>query len=179
VWNRQSIDHPELRHGDKNSRPRGGKPTRGWNPRDQWEISAPGTHPALISDADFLQVQQITALPTPEDGSTDRYQMTGLVICGLCGRRAEGALCPWPGPLPVPARPQERQRRPTRPAQDPLPFETRFRLRGLGILVDQPVEDASAAYPHGGQIRDRCWGHVHCWWELLAAASAGFRCPHR
>jgi glutamate synthase (NADPH) large chain len=28
--------------------------------------------------------------------------------------------------------------------------ETRFRLRGLGILVDQPVEDAPSAYPHGG-----------------------------
>jgi hypothetical protein len=46
---------------------------------------------------------------------------------------------------------------------------TQFRLRGLGILVDQPVEDASAAYPYGGQIRDRCWGHVDGWWELLAA----------
>lgn len=90
MWNRQSIDHHELRPGDKSSRPRGSKPTRGWNPREMWEISAPGTHPALISDADFLHVQQITALPTPEDGSTDRNQLTGLVLCGLCGRRAEG-----------------------------------------------------------------------------------------
>jgi len=28
--------------------------------------------------------------------------------------------------------------------------ETRFRLRSLGILVDQPVEDSPAAYPYGG-----------------------------
>ena len=26
----------------------------------------------------------------PDDGNLDRYQLTGLVICGLCGRRAEG-----------------------------------------------------------------------------------------
>ncbi|MEV6842851.1 zinc ribbon domain-containing protein [Actinoplanes sp. NPDC051411] len=26
----------------------------------------------------------------PDDANLDRYQLTGLVICGLCGRRAEG-----------------------------------------------------------------------------------------
>jgi site-specific DNA recombinase len=26
----------------------------------------------------------------PDDANFDRYQLTGLVICGLCGRRAEG-----------------------------------------------------------------------------------------
>ena len=32
----------------------------------------------------------MTALATPDDGNLDRYELTGLVICGLCGRRAEG-----------------------------------------------------------------------------------------
>jgi hypothetical protein len=38
VWKRQSIDHHETRPGDKTSRPSGSKPTRTWNPRDQWEV---------------------------------------------------------------------------------------------------------------------------------------------
>jgi hypothetical protein len=37
---------------------------------------------------------------------------------------------------------------------DPVPFENSVRLRGLGILVDQPVDDASTSYPQGGQIGD-------------------------
>ena len=90
VWKRQSIDHHELRPGDKTSRPVSCKPTRGWNPRDQWVISPPGAHPALVSEDTFLRAQQVSALPAPDDANPDRYQLTGLVICGLCGRRAEG-----------------------------------------------------------------------------------------
>ncbi|GAB1690846.1 recombinase family protein [Krasilnikovia sp. M28-CT-15] len=90
VWNRQSIDHHETRPGDKGSRPPGSKPTRTWNPRNQWEISPLDAHPALVSEADFLHVQRITALATPDDGNLDRYRLTGPLICGLCGRRMEG-----------------------------------------------------------------------------------------
>lgn len=90
VWNRQSIDHHETRPGDKSSRPPGRKPTHHWNPRDQWVISNQVVHPPLVSDAVFARVQQVSALPVAEDGNADRYQLTGLVICGLCGRRAEG-----------------------------------------------------------------------------------------
>lgn len=90
VWRRQRIDHHEVRPEDKSSRPRGSKPARCWNPREQWEFSPPGAHPALVRDADFLRVQQVSALPLADDGSTDRYQLTGIVICGLCGRRLEG-----------------------------------------------------------------------------------------
>jgi len=35
-------------------------------------------------------VQQVSALPVADGGNAERYQLTGLVICGLCGRRAEG-----------------------------------------------------------------------------------------
>jgi site-specific DNA recombinase len=69
VWKRQSVDHRELRPGDKTSRPPGVKPTRHWNPRDQWEISEPGAHPALISEADFLAAQEISALGRVFKGS--------------------------------------------------------------------------------------------------------------
>ncbi|MFI6079138.1 zinc ribbon domain-containing protein [Actinoplanes sp. NPDC051343] len=53
-------------------------------------ISPPGAHPALVSEDTFLRAQQISALPIPDDANPDRYQLAGLVICGLCGRRAEG-----------------------------------------------------------------------------------------
>ncbi|MGW4946866.1 recombinase family protein [Actinoplanes sp. NPDC004185] len=90
VWNRQHTDHHELRPGDKSSRPPGVKPSRGWNHREQWEVSPPGAHSALVSEAAFVAAQQITALAVPDDANPHRYQLTGLVICGLCGRRAEG-----------------------------------------------------------------------------------------
>jgi site-specific DNA recombinase len=90
VWNRQHTDHHEVRPGDKSSRPAGSHPTRAWNPRTEWEFSAAGTHPALVSEADFLAAQQISAVAEPDDANLDRYRLTGLVICGLCGRRSEG-----------------------------------------------------------------------------------------
>jgi site-specific DNA recombinase len=87
VWNRQYTDHREAVPGDKRSS-RG--PVRVWNPRTDWVISGDRTHPALVSDADFLAVQQIAALAAPQDGRVHRYQLTGLLVCGLCGRRLEG-----------------------------------------------------------------------------------------
>jgi site-specific DNA recombinase len=87
VWNRQFTDHREAVPGDRRSS-RG--PVRVWNPRSDWVISGDRTHPALISDADFLAGQQITALAVPADGRVHRYQLTGLLVCGLCVRRLEG-----------------------------------------------------------------------------------------
>lgn len=79
-----------MRPGDKSSRPPELKPSRGWNPREQWEVSAPGAHTALVSEANFVAAQHITAIAVPDDANPRRYQLTGLVICGLCGRRGEG-----------------------------------------------------------------------------------------
>ncbi|MCU7731196.1 recombinase family protein [Actinoplanes sp. KI2] len=87
VWNRQFTDHREAVPGDKRSS-RG--PVRVWNPRSDWVISNEATHDALVSDADFLAVQQVTALAMPEDGRVHRYQLTGLLVCESCGRRLEG-----------------------------------------------------------------------------------------
>jgi hypothetical protein len=61
-----------------------------WNPRSDWVISDDRTHSALVGDAGFLAVQQITALAVPADGRVHRYQLTGLLVGGLCGRRLEG-----------------------------------------------------------------------------------------
>lgn len=76
VWRRQSIDHHELRPGDKSSRSKGCKPTWGWNPRHQWVISPPGAHPALVSEDTFLRAQQISALAVSDDANLARYQLT-------------------------------------------------------------------------------------------------------
>ena len=90
VWNRQRIDHHETRPGDTSSRPSRRKPTHRWTSRDQWSVSPEIVHPPLVSNADWLAAQEISALATPKDGNRRRYRFTGLVICGLCGRRAEG-----------------------------------------------------------------------------------------
>ena len=82
VWNRQFTDHREAVPGDKRSS-RG--PVRVWNPRSDWVISNDRTHPALVSDADFTTVQQITASAEPQDGRVHRYQLTGLLGAGSAG----------------------------------------------------------------------------------------------
>ena len=87
VWNRQRTDHNETVPGDKRTSL---GPTRAWNPRSDWVFSAHRAHPALVSDADFLAAQAITAVPVPRNGAMRRYQLTGLLICGTCGRRLEG-----------------------------------------------------------------------------------------
>ena len=54
-------------------------------------------HPALVSEADFIAAQDITAArgPIPGMGLTApqkrRYLLAGLLICGGCGRRMESA----------------------------------------------------------------------------------------
>jgi hypothetical protein len=47
------------------------------------------THPALVSEADFVRAQKINAVPAPADATVRRYLLTGLVLCGVCGRRVE------------------------------------------------------------------------------------------
>ncbi|GAA2392088.1 zinc ribbon domain-containing protein [Dactylosporangium salmoneum] len=46
-------------------------------------------HPALVSEGDFIAAQEITALPAPACGAVRRYQLVGLLRCGLCRRRLE------------------------------------------------------------------------------------------
>jgi hypothetical protein len=69
----------------------------------QWAISAEPAHPALVSEADFIRVQQIHTTPAPADGSTREYALTALVFWGICGR----ALDARPGGLSLPEWPQQ------------------------------------------------------------------------
>jgi len=52
-------------------------------------VSRTAAHPALVSEADFLAVQQIRADRVNGDGVLRRYLLAGLLICGLCGRRMD------------------------------------------------------------------------------------------
>jgi hypothetical protein len=53
-------------------------------------ISTKLAHPALVSEEDFVKAQAVTAVATPADGKERRYLLTGLVVCEVCGRRADG-----------------------------------------------------------------------------------------
>ena len=53
-------------------------------------------HPALVSEADFIAAQDISAARGPAPQSLAgprkrRYLLAGLLICGVCGRRMESA----------------------------------------------------------------------------------------
>ena len=94
VWNRQRTDRDLADPGDIAL---GHKPVQRWNLPDGWVISRKPAHPALVSEADFIAAQDISAArgPTPGMGLTApqkrRYFLAGLLICGGCGRKMESA----------------------------------------------------------------------------------------
>jgi hypothetical protein len=83
VWNRQRTDHDNLEPGNGLARHHD---TQRWNLATQWASSPGPAHPALVTEADFVAVQDIHTAPIPADGQTRIYALTGLVFCGLCGR---------------------------------------------------------------------------------------------
>ena len=60
-----------------------------WNQPQDWVISRTMAHPALVSEADFVAAQAITAIPIPADGAPRTYALVGLVRCQTCGRRMD------------------------------------------------------------------------------------------
>ena len=93
VWNRQRTDTQLVDPADVAL---GHKSVQRWNLPDGWVISARPAHAALISEADFIATQAITAargpvpLTEPEPPGR-RYLLAGLLVCGTCGRRMESA----------------------------------------------------------------------------------------
>ena len=55
----------------------------------EWAVSRTRSHPALVSDADFIAVQQCRATRKCADGVTRDYVLAGLVQCRACGRRMD------------------------------------------------------------------------------------------
>jgi site-specific DNA recombinase len=52
-------------------------------------VSASTAHPALVSEAQFLAAQRVRAARPTRDGAARRYFFSGLLRCGLCGRRLD------------------------------------------------------------------------------------------
>ncbi|MEO3763937.1 recombinase family protein [Streptomyces sp. B5E4] len=82
VWNRQRTDQELI---DPANTALGHRDIARWNPPQDWVISREKAHPALV-EADFVAVQG-TRATTTTPGRT--YLLTGLLRCGLCGRRME------------------------------------------------------------------------------------------
>jgi hypothetical protein len=55
----------------------------------EWAVSRTQVHPALVSEAEFVAVQQRRAPRRGKDGATRNYLLAGLVQCRLCGRRMD------------------------------------------------------------------------------------------
>ncbi len=88
VWNRQPTSHELV---DPANTSLGHRQVQRWNLPAGWVISARPAHPALVSEADFIAVQQISAPRGPAGPATRRYLLAGLLCCGICGRRLESA----------------------------------------------------------------------------------------
>ncbi len=56
---------------------------------DGWVISTQPSHPARVSEADFITVQGIRAERDTGTVAGRRYRLAGLLRCDICGRRLE------------------------------------------------------------------------------------------
>ncbi|MFI6326544.1 recombinase family protein [Nonomuraea sp. NPDC050556] len=54
-----------------------------------WVVSQKRSHPALVSDEDFVAAQAIRAARPTRDGSTRVYLLAGLLRCAVCLRRMD------------------------------------------------------------------------------------------
>jgi hypothetical protein len=86
VWNRQPSGKVLV---DPANTGLGHKRVQRWNLPEGWVISRDLAHPALVSEADFIAVQQMTAPRGPAGVAARRYLLAGLIACGRCGRRLE------------------------------------------------------------------------------------------
>jgi hypothetical protein len=59
-----------------------------WNSPDQWIISRRATHPALITEAEFIAVQETRARRAD---ARHVYLLTGLLRCAMCVRTMRAA----------------------------------------------------------------------------------------
>jgi site-specific DNA recombinase len=121
-----------------------------WNARSDWVVSAELTHPALVSDDDFLAVQEVTALAVPQNGQARRYAFTGLLVCQLCGRRLEGH---WVNRQP--AYRCRHARTSARPAHDGDPRWVYWSQRRIVREVTTTLGDAMSVEDLAGWLRAR------------------------
>ncbi len=88
VWNRQRTDRDLVDPGNTRL---GHRQVQRWNLPEGWVISRRPAHAALVSEADFIAAQDVTAPHGPAGPAARRYLLAGLLACGQCGRRLESA----------------------------------------------------------------------------------------
>jgi len=88
VWNRQPTSRDLI---DSANTGLGHRGVQRWSLPEGWVISSRPAHPALVSEADWITVQQISAPRGPAGPATRRYLLAGLIRCGTCGRRLESS----------------------------------------------------------------------------------------
>jgi site-specific DNA recombinase len=86
VWNRQPASHELV---DPANTGLGHRKVQRWALPEGWVISARPSHPALVSEEDFINVQGIRAERGTATATGRRYLLAGLLRCGICGRRLE------------------------------------------------------------------------------------------
>jgi site-specific DNA recombinase len=86
VWNRQRTDRDLV---DPATTGLGHRPVQRWNLPEGWVISTRPAHPALVTEADFIAVQDLDARRRPGTPPGRCYQLAGLLRCGTCGRLME------------------------------------------------------------------------------------------
>jgi len=86
VWNRQPASHDLI---DPANTGLGHRQVQRWTLPDGWIISARPSHPALVSEEDFITVQGLRAERDTGTAAGRRYLLAGLLRCGICGRRLE------------------------------------------------------------------------------------------
>ncbi|MFF3686026.1 recombinase family protein [Streptomyces sp. NPDC002187] len=84
VWNRQRTDHDLV---DPTNTTLGHCDVMRWNTPTDCVISTRPAHPALVSEADFITVQNLRTRRKPAPGRA--YLLAGLLCCGVCDRRME------------------------------------------------------------------------------------------
>jgi site-specific DNA recombinase len=88
VWNRQRTDCDLIDPANTGLGPR---QVQRWNLPEGWVISTQPAHPALVSEADYIAAQQVSAPRGPAGPAARRYLLAGLLRCGTCGRRLESS----------------------------------------------------------------------------------------
>jgi site-specific DNA recombinase len=88
VWNRQRTDFDLA---DPANTTLGHRQVQRWNLPEGWVISRHPAHAALVSEADFIAVQDTAAPRGPAGPAARRYLLAGMLACGRCGRRLESA----------------------------------------------------------------------------------------
>jgi site-specific DNA recombinase len=88
VWNRQRTDFDLV---DPVNTGLGHKQVQRWNLPEGWVISRRPAHPALVSEADFITTQDVTAPRGPAGPAAREYLLSGLLACARCGWRLESA----------------------------------------------------------------------------------------